>query len=1311
MERRSTTPCREERMVAFNVVGRFRHQNDLNAYRRKLASEVGHDFILRLLPALLDVPLPMVGADGGADTLDSAPRFTLAGSSGSGRRLALQQLAVRWANQPGQHHEASQPASLAPKLIALPMLDDGATPPEQLLASWAVTPGESHETRPSRDGRGIFRRNMELLAKPGQLLIYGWEELSAARRDAWRTALLDLARRDPYLRLIVTLPEDEPAWPAFVPLNMAAITPDVVAAWVEHLAPPEFRAPLLEVLAPGNTLHPLAARLFDVALLAWCIPLAGMPRNRGELYDRALASVLGMTVERLASNPTVASLQLLAAYDEPPARPTSEMVAAGADGALHFVHPHISSFLAARQLVAEGRYQLLRSVGQRERADLALMTAGLLEDPAPVFATLWNEGRLSASDLFTLARCLHERAPRAPAWTLRIIGALARVADPQEASQTVLREQARDLLSASMAALDAVLIDAVASDAGRSFLFDLLQRLPAELAAPRLLRLALSPVVPEPFGWAVADALLGRMELTEHATTPAEPATLARWIYLHALHEENEQREPLDATAARAGLAALAQSAAGELRQLRTTAALLDDPAQVTATRLAALELLARSSQPAALTVIERASDDADPAVRTAALTALNSYEPERAVVALGRAALDTGAPWELRLNAIERLNGHLARGAGRTLERCTADTSLPLFARMRAVQGLAAAPEGVPALIEVLDNQAAHSEVRAAAARALGASGHAEALPALLEQLDRARSKLSGSTDESALLAGCCDGLADLKSRSASSALLRLIDLSQHDVPLTLAALRALGQIGDPDTIEPISRLLGGEALYRLERGLDPRLIEHSAETCATDPALPQSIARELALTLASSTITEARPTTLLEFLSSEADRVRAATALALAAIGGNTARAALLAALIDGAGSSLGGAVADMLAALADVEGTESAGALGYLLDMPDQNPLTGWLIVRQLTEHSAGEEVMHRALTRTDIGPFTRGALAEGLGQRGTMAALPTLRALASEPAGDPHLRSQALLALGLLNDPGTETTLTRLIGDRSEDVLLRGQAAEHLPEQLSSEGRRFLRDLLRNERPAAPLAVGALKALGRARDREALPLMLRYSQDESPAVAQAAIAALTDLGDASMAPMLVRITQQPAADHALRLQAVGALLRIGGDGYRPLLRIYLTQGALPFRLLALEYLIEAGAPVEELLALLADASWPTPLRLRLLETVAAQEDAAPTLARILADEHDDAQIRALAANALGRLAWPDALPNLIQQATHEQAPLALRLRCISALRTIGGDLVGATLSRLAEDAAQPASVRYHAMEELRMIARNR
>jgi HEAT repeat protein len=406
-------------------------------------------------------------------------------------------------------------------------------------------------------------------------------------------------------------------------------------------------------------------------------------------------------------------------------------------------------------------------------------------------------------------------------------------------------------------------------------------------------------------------------------------------------------------------------------------------------------------------------------------------------------------------------------------------------------------------------------------------------------------------------------------------------------------------------------------------------------------------------------------------------------------------------LAALLDDA---TGGATADIITALADLEGEQSADALGYLLGTPNLNPMTHWLVARHLTTHPAGEAVMLRGLQHAAIDPFTRGALAEGLGQRHAISAVTPLRHLAENPQTDPHLRSQALLGLGLLDDPTTETILTRLIGDPGEDLTLRGLAAEYLPQQLSTEGRRFLRDLLRADRTPAPLVIGALRTLGRVRDREALSLLLRYCLGETTEIAQAAIDALADLGDGSVAPVLVRISQQHGADHALRLQAVSALLRIGGEGYLPLLRVYLHQGALPFRMLALEALLGSRATTADLLPILSTQSWPTAMRLRLIDYFASDPAAAPALIGLLDTPTDEPQLRILAAETLGRLRYASAAPALIRQAQHHDTPPALRLACVASLHKLNAPDGWAALSQLASDPGQPDMLRERAQRAL-------
>jgi HEAT repeat protein len=1283
-------------MVAFNVVGRFRQQNDLHAFRRRLAGEIHQDSLLHLLPALLDLPLEIIDSRGVprtlAEIIQTGQHTTLAGPSGGGRRLALQQWALHWAT-------GDQPGSPMPALLALARFDDGVSAPDRLLGAFIQASILAAETKPNRDALTFFRRGTatpdpEALPARSLLLIHGWDELPAERRASWRAALLDAARTNPAVSIVLTHPLWEAPWPGFTRLALAPVSPTLVTRWVEQLAPAEHRARLLQALMPGGQLRPLAERLFEIALLAWLAPRTALPRTRGELYAQATAELLGLPAGRMDTAPILKELQLLAAYDERPVKITTNLVELGGGGLPHFVHPQVGRYFAARQIVAEGRYDLLHQLASPERAEIAVLIATMLDDPSPLFKALWADGRLHADDALTLGRCLRERAPANAMWVLRVIGGLAGLAHK---GTPAIRALAHTLLAECMPALDANLEGLVRADeALQRFLTKLFELLPNELARPRMLRLIYHAEAAESFGWSLADRVIEHGLPDPAETTPAvaDQPVLARWVYIQALKNSTEQNQ-LDPVSAAAGLEALAVSKAGETRKLHAAAALLDNPAQAPATRRAALALLAESKQPAALTVIERASADANPEVRAAALDALSRHDPDRATVALGRAAIDDSAAWELRLEAIEHLGHQPAIGAGRVLARCAADATLPLYARLRAIVALGQQTDGPQYLLQIIAATEEHPEVRAAAARQLAAARHSAAVSHLLRLLDATDSPL-------ALVEGCCDALGTLGTREATGPLIRLLAHASADVTLTLAAAQALGQIGDPEAIEPLSRLLGAEALHRLQQAVEPRLHDQALAELAEDPALPRAIALRLAATLASSQTAEARPTTLAEFLIAEADLVRAGSANALAAIGGNGARAALLAALLD---DDTGGATADVIGALAKVEGSASAEALGYLLETPEINPLTRWLIVRHLTDHPAGEEVMRRSLARAETDAFTRGALAEGLGQRGAFAALPALRQIAEDRTCDQQLRAQALLALGLLNEQASETALIRMIADPQEETALRGLAAEHLPEQLSAEGRRFLRDLLRNERPPSPIVVGTLRALGHVRDREALPLMLRYGQDEHAEIAQAAITALTDLGDGSVAPMLVRIAHQTGADHTLRLQAAGALLRIGGEGYRPLLRGYLEHGPLPLRLLALEHLIASGTATTDMLAMLATHSWPQTLRLRLIEYFANDTAAAPTLLRILETEDDDPQLRCLAAEALGRMQWANALPTLVRLAADPDSAAPLRLRCIDTLQQLGGTAAWAALSRLAEDNVQPHAIRASASQVLR------
>jgi HEAT repeat protein len=1282
-------------MAALNIVGRFRQQHDLRAYRRTLATTLGQDFALRLLPRLIDIPLRIVAPDGTAHNLGAGsggPCVTLAGASGSGRRLALQQLAMRWT-------ASGDAATLIPLLLPLDRLDDGRSAPAALLSAWTQAANQGAGLQRAREAEQRPRAGTSARSTTDQialwhLLIHGWEDLLPERRVAWRAALLDAPRIWPTASIIVALPATEPPWPGFSALVIAPPTPALLSDWLQQLVPDERRGPVLEALLPGGTLHALSERLFEVALLAWLAPRFALPATRAELYAQALAAILNVQPGRLALATPVVELQLLAAYGERPSESVAGLLGPSVDGLPRFAHPQIRRYMAARQLIDERQYALLQTLEQPERAELALLIATMIDDPTPLYAALWSAGRLHAEDVLALARCLHERPPQHASWTLRVIGALALLARSGTPAQ---RGRAQTLLQANLPALDAQLVVAeTANEATQRFLLRLFELLPAELAVPRIERLVYASTTPEPLAWALADIVITHAAAAAPIPPPPpqERRALARWSYVQALTGA-ARRKHLEDTSDQA-LAALADPTVAEANRLRAAQALLADPALSTKTRLAALALVEAINHPSAFAAIERAIGDDAADIQHGALAALTDRDSTRAYAALCQVAVNPAASWEARLDAVSHLGDYVAEGAATLLDQCAHDPALPLYLRMHAVAALGRQPAGWPHLVVIAGDASCRVGVRASAARLLGAVGDHGALDELLRLL-------SDPTTTPLLAEALCDALGALGSTAARPPIAALLDRASDDMLLTLAAVRALGRLRGIGAVAALSRLLGAEALGRLQRTVAEPMLALPPERCLSE--LPPPIALRLSAALAAGATPADRPTTLAEFLSHEADYLRAAAAHALAAIGGDSAQAALLAALLDGA---TGGADADIIAALAQIEGTGSAESLAYLLVAEEIQPLTRWLVVQHLTTHPAGADILRRMLARDDVNIFTRGALAEALGQRGTREALPLLRQLAEDTGCDEHLRLQAVLALGLIGHPQIEATLIRLLSNPAEQTLLRGLAAEQLPATLSEDGRRFLRDMLRREHPPAPIVAGALRALGRAHDHEALSQMLRYCQDASAPVAQAAIGALAELGDISVTPVLVQVTQNPDNDRAVRIQAIGALLRLGGESYRPLLREHIDHGPLPLQFQALDHLFATSAAPVELLTTFAVRGSPLPLRLWLIESLQDDPQAAPFLLNILADDDDNADIRGIAAQALGQVQYTPAIPTLIHCLAQDSTPDGVRLHCIDALGALGGAEAWLALSRLAEDPEQPPTLHTWAFQALRRLA---
>ncbi|KPV49901.1 hypothetical protein SE17_30025, partial [Kouleothrix aurantiaca] len=76
----------------------------------------------------------------------------------------------------------------------------------------------------------------------------------------------------------------------------------------------------------------------------------------------------------------------------------------------------------------------------------------------------------------------------------------------------------------------------------------------------------------------------------------------------------------------------------------------------------------------------------------------------------------------------------------------------------------------------------------------------------------------------------------------------------------------------------------------------------------------------------------------------------------------------------------------------------------------------------------------------------------------------------------------------------------------------------------------------------------------------------------------------------------------------------------------------------------------------------------------------------------------------QLRALAADSLGKLRWHEAAPTLITLAQDANAALVIRLRCIAALCRLDTLAGWVAIGQLAYDERQPSVIRDTALHML-------
>ncbi|MDW8148186.1 MAG: PBS lyase [Roseiflexaceae bacterium] len=914
--------------------------------------------------------------------------------------------------------------------------------------------------------------------------------------------------------------------------------------------------------------------------------------------------------------------------------------------------PHRDALASIVHEIAQtNRLTLLDDLPASDRDAAAVRLAAQVDDPRALLLFLWWRATVSPEYLLTLVHCLKVVNHPSALWIIRVTTALAEGRAGDLAAGPVL-QALLDCLPMLDAALDQVV------HRKRSpirVLRRLFRALALELAAPRLMRLAFDEATPATLAWAAADWLVERLpDGAALVDPPTTPAAHSRWIYVDGLKGAIGVQQQ-----GAAALASFPDAAAGATRCERLGRALLTNTALPPDIRLAAVDLLLRQESPPWALIADACTDECE-TVRRGALARIGSSSAREAIATLVRLTLHSDMPVDVRLMTVIRLSAETQWDMAPVLQRCALDTSLPLTGRLRAAAALGRRSANLPRLLALIRDPQACVEVRAAAARAA-------AFPAAVSHLIRA---ILDPSTPALVVTAICEALATPACRAAAQGaqpvLIRLLSVTHADVSLTLALIRTLGILGSDEAAAALAPLAGAGAAARLQRTVSTDLLDLPVETCLERAMLPAPMMTRLLHALAAAPTEAEQPTTLAQFLAHETDQVRCAAIEALTRCGGVRAREAILAAVRHTASPAVAAVLADAINTL---------GSLNDLLNAlanPGLDPSVRWHVADRLAQRADGPAAMREAWIRADLDAFGRELIIDALARHDAEASAPFLAHLASDAALSPVLRERALAALEGGADSAFEGLLMRLVNNAQLAPELRGRAAASLPASLSPATRGILRDLLRTDSLPAPLLTGILRALGRAQDPVALPLLLRYSFDADPSIAQAAIAALAATGDATISPTLVRVALSPLADAAVKLTAIELLLRLGEPDAVRLLRPYLQHRSIIVQMRAFRLLADAGQIGSEAERLVRNRLCPAPLRLCALDYLSNDAAAGSLLATLLSDPAEDRAVRVAAA---ARLPARDHVMTLAEVALDTTAPLLVRAACIAGLGASG------------------------------------
>jgi HEAT repeat protein len=445
---------------------------------------------------------------------------------------------------------------------------------------------------------------------------------------------------------------------------------------------------------------------------------------------------------------------------------------------------------------------------------------------------------------------------------------------------------------------------------------------------------------------------------------------------------------------------------------------------------------------------------------------------------------------------------GHPSDPAGwakRAAGRSRTDEKLDAIAQARKAKGDRKA--AVPYLVEILKQA---PRVRAEAAAALGEFGDASAAPALVAAIE------PSTSDRDALDANrrIAEALGALRAKDAVPALVALTQ--SPDGYVQVAAVDALGQIGDPDAIQRLSEI-------------------------ATDAKVEPFTAKKALLALGR--IGDARAgKAVLHMLFEERPGVSFFPEASFAAYQIGKPMSAPLLAVLEGRDGELtgwakqhgvlaGALYAKSAQLLGDVGGRDAVPALVQKLSYRDADPGLE-LYVRVFAAESLGRMRAREAvkpladLAAREKDPAARDRYCDALARIGDPAALAPLRAIAA--SGDWPMRAGPLTALSRL---GSEQERALVAAARERDC-------------------RSGCDAMKKEAYSAMLA--RLDAAAKCRQENAC--WAAKLADASPAVRDRAALELGRTGGAAQVPALGEALVRPVAnedDLAARYHAVLAL----------------------------------------------------------------------------------------------------------------------------------------------------------------------